>query len=372
MPTEPEIVEALTQVIDPELKRSIVELGMVRGITIEGDSVGVTLALTIMGCPMKNHLKEQIQKMAGAVPGVGCVEVTMIAMTEDERRELRDRLGKELPEGCGSPGPNPRERMPAVLGMNRVARVVAVMSGKGGVGKSSLTALLASSLRKQGFLVGVLDADITGPSIPRLFGVRGPVKGLPMGMLPIETRTGIKVMSVNLLLPEEDMAVIWRGPVMSNTIRQFWKEVLWGRLDYLLVDLPPGTSDATLTVMESLPLDGVVMVATPQSLASMIVRKTVFMAQSMNIPVLGVIENMSYYVCPETGVHHQIFGPSHVEEVAELANAPIIGRLPIDPELARYADAGLIEDYTNQAYLELSAAFSQVVPPKEIPSPISS
>jgi ATP-binding protein involved in chromosome partitioning len=366
---EAAIIDALKQVIDPELKRSIVELGMVRDIQIDGENVNVTLALTIMGCPMKSHLKEQIQKMAGSVPGVACVEVTMIAMTEQERKDLRERLGKDLPEGCAPPPFNPRDRMPSILGMNRVARTVAVMSGKGGVGKSSVTALLAASLRKQGFSVGVLDADITGPSIPRLFGIKGPVKGLPMGMMPVETRTGIKVMSVNLMLPEEDMAVIWRGPVMSNTIRQFWKEVLWGRLDYLLVDLPPGTSDATLTAMESLPLDGVVMVASPQALASMIVRKTVYMAQSMNISILGIVENMSYFTCPETGVEHAIFGPSHVHEVAELASAPILARLPIDPDLARYADEGAIEDYSHPAYSELSEAFVKAVPPKEIPAP---
>jgi Mrp family chromosome partitioning ATPase len=254
--------------------------------------------------------------------------------------------------------------MPAVMGMNQAGRVVAVMSGKGGVGKSSVTALLAVALQRQGYKVGVLDADITGPSIPRLFGISGPVKGLPLGMMPVETRTGIRVMSINLMLPEEDMAVVWRGPVMSNTIRQFWKDVLWGRLDYLLVDLPPGTSDATLTAMESLPLDGVVMVSTPQSLSSMIVRKTVFMARSMEVPILGVVENMSYYTCPETGVEHHIFGDSHTAAIVELAEASLLGRLPIDPELTAYADAGRIEEYESPAYLELSDAFVYVMPPK--------
>lgn len=367
------ILEALTRVIDPELGRNIVELGMARGVEIDGGRVKVTLALTIMGCPLKNYLKDQVQKAVGAVHGVESVEVILTAMTEEERQELKQRLERDLPQdgdpaSAPSPGQkrqNPRERMPAVMGMNQAGRVVAVMSGKGGVGKSSVTALLASALQRQGYKVGVLDADITGPSIPRLFGISGPVKGLPLGMMPVETPSGIRVMSVNLMLPEEDMAVVWRGPIMSNTIRQFWKDVLWGRLDYLLVDLPPGTSDATLTAMESLPLDGVVMVSTPQSLSSMIVRKTVFMAQSMEVPIVGVVENMSYYICPETGVEHHIFGPSHTAAIVDLAEAPLIGQLPIDPELARYADAGKIEEYSHPAYMDLSGAFVEVMPPKE-------
>jgi Mrp family chromosome partitioning ATPase len=244
--------------------------------------------------------------------------------------------------------------------INHIDRMVAVMSGKGGVGKSSVTALLAAALQRKGLSVGVLDADITGPSIPRLFGVKGPVRGVPMGMLPVETPSGIKIMSTNLMLPEEDMAIVWRGPVMSGTLRQFWTDVVWGKLDFLLIDLPPGTSDITLTTMQSLPLNGVVMVTTPQSLASMVVRKTVHMAQNLNVPILGIVENMSYFETPD-GKHHAIFGESHTPAVAAAANAPLIARLPIDPALAALADCGEIEKYTNASLASLASAFLSVM-----------
>jgi Mrp family chromosome partitioning ATPase len=253
-------------------------------------------------------------------------------------------------------------RMPSAVNLNQVGQIVAVMSGKGGVGKSSVTALLAVALKRQGLSVGILDADVTGPSIPRMFGITGPVRGLPLGMLPIETRSGIRVMSTNLMLAEEDMAIIWRGAIMSATIRQFWTDVLWGRLDYLLLDLPPGTSDATLTVMQALPLNGVIMVTTPQSLASMVVRKTVHMSQMVNVPILGIVENMSFFPCPETGTRHMIFGPSHAETITSLSESPLLGQLPIDPGLAQLADEGKIEQYHHAAYDELAAAFLQAVP----------
>jgi Mrp family chromosome partitioning ATPase len=349
MPTVEQIQDALTQVMDPELGRNIIELGMVRDIQIADGDIHITLALTIMGCPLRNYLQEQTYNAAAAVPGVESVTVELTAMTEEERQGVMGRVS------------------PATQ-INRIGQVIAVMSGKGGVGKSSVTALLAAALQHQGHTVGVLDADVTGPSIPRLFGISGPVRGTPLGILPIETRTGIKVMSTNLMLPEEDMAVIWRGPVMSGAIRQFWSDVVWGRLDYLLVDLPPGTSDATLTVMQSLPLVGVVLVTTPQSLSSMVVRKTVHMSQSLQVPVLGIVENMGYFACPETGTQHEIFGPSHTDAVADAAGAPILGRLPIDPELTHLADVGEIDRYEHAAYAELAAAFVQAVPAVE-PAP---
>lgn len=348
-PTFEQIQHALKKVIDPELGTNIVELGMVRDIQIEDSSVDITLALTIKGCPLKSYLQDQTQKAAASVPGIETVNVKLTAMTEQERARLKERLS------------------PAMQ-FNRIGRMVAVMSGKGGVGKSSVTALLASALTKEGHKVGIIDADITGPSIPRLFGVSGPIRGVPMGIMPAETSTGIKVISANLMLPEEDMAVLWRGPVMSSTIQQFWRDVLWGHLNYLLIDLPPGTSDATLTAMQSLPLHGVVMVTTPQSLSSMVVRKTVNMAQSLEVPILGIVENMSYFTCPETGTQHNIFGPSHTELIAALAKAPVLGYLPIDPDLTQLADNGKIEQYEHSAYLSLSASFLEAVPPLE-PAP---
>jgi Mrp family chromosome partitioning ATPase len=349
MPTKEQIQKALTQVIDPELDKNIVEAGMVRDIQIEAGRVEITLALTMKGCPLKNQLQTQTQAAAEAVPGVESVTVHMTTMTQEEREKLKNQL-------------------PRVFNMNRIGQMVAVLSGKGGVGKSSVTALLASSLQRQGLNVGVLDADVTGPSIPKMFGITGPVRGIPLGILPIETQTGIKVISTNLMLAEEDMAVVWRGPIVGNTIKQFWTDVAWGRLDYLLIDLPPGTSDATLTVMQAMPLDGVVLVATPQSLSSMVVRKTVHMSQMLEVPILAIVENMSYFIAPETGTKHMIFGPSHTQEIAELAGAPIIGHLPIDPEMAKLADTGEIEKYEHVAYSELATAFVEAVPITE-PAP---
>jgi Mrp family chromosome partitioning ATPase len=349
MPTKEQIQKMLTQVIDPELGKNIVEAGIVRDIQIDAGQVEITLALTMKGCPLKNQLQEQTQAAAEAVPGVESVKVHLTTMTQEEREKLKS----QLPRG---------------LNMNRVGQMVAVLSGKGGVGKSSVTALLASSLQRQGLNVGVLDADVTGPSIPKMFGVTGPVRGIPLGIMPIETRTGIKVISTNLMVEEEDMAVVWRGPVLSNTIKQFWTDVAWGRLDYLLIDLPPGTSDATLTVMQAMPLDGVVLVATPQGLSSMVVRKTVNMSLMLDVPILAIVENMSYFIAPETGTKHLIFGPSHTQEIADLAGAPIISHLPIDLDMTKMADAGEIENYEHAACAELVSAFIETVPITE-PAP---
>jgi ATP-binding protein involved in chromosome partitioning len=350
VPTVEQIQEALTQVIDPELNGNIVEIGMVHDIQIEDNHVNITLALTIMGCPLRDFLQEQTEKAAMSVPGVEGVTVNLTAMTEDQRNELKQRI-------------SPAKQL------NQIGRMIAVMSGKGGVGKSSVTALLASALSRQGHTVGVLDADVTGPSIPKLFGIKGPVPGIPLGILPIETRTGIKVMSTNLMLEEEDTAIIWRGPIMSSTIRQFWDDVLWGKLEYLLVDLPPGTSDITLTAMQTFPLDGVILVTMPQGLSSMVVRKTVHMSQILKIPILGIVENMSYFISPESGTQYEIFGPSNTAAVAEAAQAPVLGRLPIDPNLTKLADAGEIEQYEHAAYSDLAAAFLVAAPPIE-PEPV--
>lgn len=344
MPTLEQLEQALMQVIDPELGRNIVECGMVKDVQIDGGTVNIKLALTVATCPMRHQLQEMTRAAAASVPGVEAVTVELTSMSNAEREQLMDSMRSSMK-------------------INRIGRLVAVMSGKGGVGKSSVTAMLATELRRKGFTVGVMDADITGPSIPRLFGVSGPLRGTPLGILPVETRSGIKVMSTNLMLPEEDMAIVWRGPVMSGAIKQFWKDVLWGTLDYLLIDLPPGTSDATLTVMQSLPIDGVVMVTTPQGLASMVVRKTVHMAQDLKIPIFGIVENMSFYLCPETGHEHKIFGPSHALEVAKLADAPVLGRLPIIPELAQMADLGQIEKFENEVYSAMASAFVLIVPP---------
>ena len=229
---------------------------------------------------------------------------------------------------------------------NRIAHVVAVLSGKGGVGKSVVSSLLAITLQRQGYRTGILDADITGPSIPKMFFADGVQMGDDLlGIPPALSRSGIKVMSINLLLRSEHEAVIWRGPLIGRAIQQFWTDVLWGQLDYLIVDMPPGTSDASLTVMQSLPLSGVLLVTAPQALAGMVVRKASQMAEMLHVPLVGLVENMSYFACPETGQRHNVFGPSHAEELAGAIHVPFLGRLPINPELALLSDAGRIEDY---------------------------
>jgi ATP-binding protein involved in chromosome partitioning len=337
------ILEALSHVKDPELHRSLTDLKMVRDVQIQDDKVVVSIALTVPNCPLKDQIEYDVRTAISALPGVKQVSVQLTSMTEEERKAL---LG------------NPKEGTAAPY--NRIHRVVAVMSGKGGVGKSMVTGLLATAMAHEGYQVGVLDADITGPSIPMLFGLHGPVEPGPVGIRPLESVTGVKVISMNLLLADEDQAIIWRGPLIGKAITQLWGDVMWGDLDYLFVDLPPGTSDASLTTMQSLPADGIVMVTTPQSLASMIVRKAVHMAQAVNTPIVGVVENMAYFICPETGKKHFIFGPSHTGEVVMAASAPILARLPLDPQVAAMCDIGKVEDVTLEEIPALLDAFLKI------------
>ena len=238
---------------------------------------------------------------------------------------------------------------------SNVAHIVAVVSGKGGVGKSLVTTMLAVHLSRQGYRVGILDADITGPSIPKAFGMYDTVDGDEEGnMIPPATRTGIKIMSVNLMLEDETRPVVWRGSLIAGTVRQFWTDTAWGNLDYLLVDCPPGTGDVPLTVFQSLPIDGAVIVASPQELVGMIVKKAANMADMMKIPVLGLVENMSYIKCPDCGKEIKIFGESHIEEIADEFGYDLLARVPIDPAVASYVDNGQIE-FINCNYLESAA-----------------
>ena len=226
---------------------------------------------------------------------------------------------------------------------SRVKKIIGVVSGKGGVGKSLVTSLLTVATRRAGKEVAVLDADITGPSIPKIFGAKGEILGDEQGMVPMTTSTGIKLMSINLLLQDETMPVVWRGPVIAGAVKPFWTDVCWGDVDFMYVDMPPGTGDVALTVFQSLPIDGIVIVTSPQELVSMIVEKAVNMARMMNVPILGLVENFSYFVCPDCGKQHKIYGDSHLESVAATYNLPILGRLPIDPTLATLCDGGAIE-----------------------------
>ncbi len=226
---------------------------------------------------------------------------------------------------------------------SNVKKVIGVVSGKGGVGKSLVTSMLTTAMQVKGNACGILDADITGPSIPKAFGVKSPAMQNEMGLIPAETKTGIKIMSINLLLEKEDQPVVWRGPVISGVIQQFWSEVFWGDVDYMFVDMPPGTGDVALTVFQSLPVDGIVIVTTPQDLVTMIVKKAVNMANMMNVPILGIVENMSYLECPDCGKKISVFGESKLDEVANELNIPVLARLPIKSEIASLVDKGAVE-----------------------------
>jgi|Deesub1362B_J571_1020462.scaffolds.fasta_scaffold00178_49 Mrp family chromosome partitioning ATPase len=345
-PSKERILEVLEKVLDPELGVSIVKMNMVKDVKIENGLVEITLALTVSGCPMVATIRTSVEEAVRKVEGVKAVRVNFVTMTEEERRKV-------LP-----PGFIPDRRLKLLkLPKGEIRRMVAIASGKGGVGKSSLTALLAVELKRAGLEVGILDGDLTGPSIAKVFGVaRAEVN--PSGIRPALTRSGIKIISMNLLLGDEELPVIWRGPLIHNALRQLYTNVLWGSLDYLLVDLPPGTSDAPLTVFQSLPLDGVVVITTPQDLARMVVMKAVNMARGLRVPLLGVVENMGYLRCPKCGEKIELYGPSHAQDFARTAAVPFLGALPLDPELSLLCDQGRIEDYRNPALIEIVKAMT--------------
>ena len=256
----------------------------------------------------------------------------------------------ECTHDCSSCGENcgertaPQSLLAPANPLSKIGKVIAVVSGKGGVGKSLVTSSLAVAMRRMGKKVAVLDADITGPSIPAAFGIHTRAEGSELGIYPAETKTGIGIMSLNLLTEHETDPVIWRGPVIAGTVKQFWSDVIWGDVDYMFVDMPPGTGDVPLTVFQSLPIDGIVVVTSPQDLVSMIVTKAVKMAEMMHIPVLGLVENYSYFQCPDCGKRHAIFGESHIDQVAAGLGLKVLARLPIDPAVAAACDAGRIED----------------------------
>ena len=329
MVTEEQLQESLEAVLVPATKRSIVGMNLVREITVSNSKVNVTLASTGLIPGAQDWIKTKVKEAIEKLPEVNDVNV-----------EYTDAKAIDL---------------------NEIDHIVAVMSGKGGVGKSLISSLLAIALKRNGHEVGILDADITGPSIPKMFGLNIRPGGNESGILPVLSRSGVEIMSINLLLPSEDDAVIWRGPLIGNTIKQFGEEVLWGKLDYLIVDLPPGTADAPLTLMQSFPISGVVVVFTPQDLVEMIVRKAVNMARKMEKRVLGVVENMSYLYVPEIDKKIEIFGRSRGEEMARDVNAPFLGHLPIDPEIARLCDEGSIERYDSEFVTSLGESIIQAL-----------
>ncbi len=241
-------------------------------------------------------------------------------------------------EGC--PSKDPKSLLEEMNAHSNIKHVIGVVSGKGGVGKSFVTSSLAVLMAKAGYKVGILDADITGPSIPKMFGVKGQVIGDERGMIPLESKDGIKIMSINLLMEDEEAPVVWRGPVIAGAVKQFWSDTCWGDVDYLFVDMPPGTGDVPLTVFQSLPVNGIVIVTSPQELVQMIVKKAYNMANMMQVPVLGVVENFSFLKCPDCGKEINIFGESKIEETANMLGINLLGKLPLNPAYAEAADKG--------------------------------
>ncbi|MFC2062688.1 P-loop NTPase [Chloroflexota bacterium] len=330
MPTEKQILTSLEEVMVPGVMRSLTQMNLVREVHVTDHKVDLSIATAALTPPSQDWLKEKVNEVTRQIAGVEEVNVSFV-----------DAPPKDL---------------------NKIGHVVTIMSGKGGVGKSLVASLTAVALRRQGYEVGILDADITGPSIPRMFGIGSKPSGSENGILPVSSGSGVEIMSINLLLPNEDDAVIWRGPLIGKVITQFWEEVLWGNLDYLVVDLPPGTADAPLTVMQTLPVSGVIIVFTPQDLTAMIVKKAVRMAQQMEKRVLGVVENMSYLHTPETGKNVEIFGKSRAVEMSRATNAPLLGKIPIDPELARLCDEGNIESYESEIINHLGESLPRAMP----------
>ena len=330
MPTKKQVMENLETVLVPDVMRSVVKMNLVQKVRATYSKVDVTLASAALAPAAQEWLEDKIKDVIGKISGVKVVKVSFV-------------------DG------NPKD-------LNKINHIIAVMSGKGGVGKSLVASLAAIALKRQGHEVGILDADITGASIPKMFGITARPSGNEGGILPVPSTSGIEVMSINLLLPNEDDAVIWRGPLIGRAITQFWEEVLWGQLDYLIVDLPPGTADAPLTVMQTLPVSGVIIVFTPQDLTTMIVRKAVKMAQQMGKPIAGVVENMSYLYVPEIDKKVEVFGKSRGEEMARAADAPLLGQLPIDPELAKLCDEGNIEQYNAEVVDQLGKSISKSIP----------
>lgn len=332
MVTEEQVRESLRAVLIPHVMRSVEGLNLIRDINITDHRIKITLASAALNNSTQDLIKIETKEVLKKLPEVDDVQI-----------EYTDTTVKDL---------------------NRINNILAVMSGKGGVGKSLVAGLTAVTLRRQGNEVGILDADITGPSIPKMFGANSHPSGNNIGILPVTSKSGIEIMSINLLLPNEDDAVIWRGPLIGKAITQFGEEVLWGKLDYLIIDLPPGTADAALTVMRSFPITGVIIVFTPQDLVEMIVKKAVNMARKMEKRILGVVENMSYFYIPDIDKRIEIFGKSRGEEMARITQAPLLGKIPIDPELAKLCDEGNIEHYNDPIMNSFKQTLIQSLPRK--------
>jgi ATP-binding protein involved in chromosome partitioning len=324
-PTKEQVTEALRAVIDPELRQNIVELGMVRSIEIEGTNVDVVVSLTTAGCPIRNHFQEAVAQNVRALDGVETVGVGFDVLSDGEKANLQQKLGRPggLPAGA----------------LAQVKNVICVASGKGGVGKSTMTANLAAALQAEGKKAGALDADVYGYSIPRMLGVnRRPEVNAERKIIPLESPSGVKVMSIGFFV-EETAAVVWRGPMLHKAIQQFLEDVDWGELDYLLLDLPPGTGDVSMTLAQLLPQAKILVVTTPQPAAQTVAARAAEMAAKVDLEVMGVIENMSAFTAPD-GNRYAIFGEGGGQELADGLDVPLLGKVPLEEALREHADSG--------------------------------
>ena len=343
--TREQVIEALKKVKDPELNKSLVDLGMVKDIEIAGPNVRVTIALTMAGCPLKDKIKQDVKEAVKSIAGVEEVSVVLTTMTSAERAKL---FGQEPSE---------------MEGMKQVKNVIAVASGKGGVGKSTVAVNLAAALSKRGYKVGILDADMHGPDIPIMLGIKERPVGSRGMLFPLE-KYGIKMMSTGTLAGE-GTPIVWRGPLVNKAIKEFLGHVSWGELDYLIVDLPPGTGDAPLTVASTIPISGVIIVTTPQKVALSDVRRSVGLFLKNDIPILGIVENMSYLKIPGSSEVMDIFGSGGGEKIAKAFKLPLLAKIPIDPEIRKGGDEGrpiaLEENERSEPFFQLADKVIELV-----------
>ncbi len=374
MVTKENVMQVLKTVKDPEIGASIVNLGMVRGVEVQGSTVHVNVALTVPNCPLSSTIRNDVMKAVSGIAGVSKVEVELSSMTDQEKGRVSETLRNRPAAEQTKVQETWRSRAEGIekLPKGKIGQIIAVSSGKGGVGKSLVTALLAAELRRHGYSVGILDADLTGASIAKILGVKDRPVPVPGGLVPPVSRSGIKLMSMNLLMDRDDAALIWRGPMINNAIRQFFSEVEWGELDFLLTDLPPGTSDAPLTVFQSIPVDAALIVSSPQDLAVMVVGKAIHLARIMKAPLLGLIENMSYVTCPDCGRKIELFGKSTGKEASRAAGVEFLGSLPVNPMISQLCDEGKIEEYRSPEFGAIAEKLIEKMKKLKAPQELSS
>ena len=347
MVTRDEVLTALRSVLDPELHRSIVDLQMVRDVRVRDGLVEVDVALTVAGCPLRGRIESDVAARVRALPGVREVQVRLTEMTPQERQALVNSLSPR------------RQARSAILDPTSTTRIVGVSSGKGGVGKSTVTVNLAVALRRLGRRVGVIDADVYGFSVPRMLGLKGKPVVIEGAIAP-QTAYDLQVISMGCFV-DEDEAIVWRGPMLMKALEQFLKDVLWGELDYLLLDMPPGTGDVAISMYQLIPESYLLLVTTPQRVASMVANRVARMAEKTRQTVVGVIENMSYFVCPHCGAAEEIFGSGGGQQIADALGVPLLARIPLEPSIRRSGDAGhpvALDDESpmGRAFLEAARA----------------